>query len=450
MREKTAKEAIQLSDHFTYKKLIRFVASPIIMMVFTSIYGIVDGLFVSNMVGKYAFVALNFVYPFIMILGGTGFMIGTGGSALVAKELGRGNKEKADRYFTMMIIVTVILGAVITPIGMFAVRPVAKLFGATEAFLEDSVLYGRIVIGFTTAFMLQNVFQSFLTVAEKPKLGLLITVIAGVTNAILDALFMAVFKWGLVGAAVATGIGQLVGGIIPIVYFCGKKEKLIKLVKTKLEIRPILQAMTNGSSELMSNISMSIVGMLYNAQLIKYAGENGVAAYGTIMYVQFIFNAIYIGYAIGSAPIISYHYGAENKAELKSMLKRSVTLIGAASLVLTATAIAAASPLSKIFVGYDKELLEVTVHGMRIFAVSFLLSGLNIFASSFFTALNNGLISAIISFMRTLVFQTAAVLFLPYALGLDGIWWAITIAESSAFVMSLGFVFGKRKKYGYM
>lgn len=445
------KDIIQLSDHFTYKRLLRFVVSPIVMMVFTSIYGIVDGVFVSNIVGKNAFVALNFIYPYIMILGGTGFMIGTGGSALVAKELGLGDRDKANRYFTMMILLTFALGAVLIVVGMFTVRPIAVLLGATEEFVEDSVLYGKIVIAFVPAFMLQNVFQSFLTTAEKPKLGLAITVIAGVTNAVLDALFMAVFKWGLAGAAVATGIGQVVGGIVPLIYFLSKKNNTqIRLVKTKIEIKPILQACANGSSELMSNISMSIVGMLYNYQLMKYAGSNGVAAYGTIMYVQFIFNAIYIGYSVGSAPIISYHYGADNKVEMKNILKKSVVLLASASALLTALAMATATPLSKVFVKQDAELLSLTVHGLRIFAVSFLLSGFNIFASSFFTALNNGLISAIVSFMRTLVFQLGALMLLPLVWGVDGIWWTISIAEGCAFIMSLAFIFAKRKKYGYM
>lgn len=419
------------------------------MMIFTSIYGVVDGFFVSNYVGKTAFAALNFVFPFVMILGGTGFMIGTGGSALVAKQLGEGDAEKANRTFTMMIWVTIILGAVLTAIGLIFVRPVAALLGASESMLDDCTLYGSVVIAFTVTFMLQNLFQSFLVTAEKPRLGLIVTIVAGVTNIILDALFIAVFKWGLAGAAVATGIGQLVGGGIPFVYFLRKNDSLLKIVKTKLEIKPILAACSNGSSEFMSNIASSLIGLLYNYQLLRLLGENGVSAYGVIMYVQFVFVAISIGYTIGCAAIISYNYGAGNRNELQNLLRKSLILSAIAGVCLAGLAQLLASPFAKLFVGYDKELFDLTVHAFRLFSFAFLFSGFNIFASGFFTALNNGLVSAIISFLRTLVFQAAAVIVLPQIVGTDGIWLAITVAEVCAFVLSIGFLIGKRKKYGY-
>lgn len=441
---------IKLSDHFTYSKLLRFVFPSIIMMVFTSIYGVVDGLFVSNFAGKTAFASINLVMPFVMILGGIGFMIGTGGTALVSKVLGEGKKEKANEIFTMMIIFTLLLGALLSVIGVISIPWVAKFLGATEEMMADCVLYGRIVTGFTVAFMLQNVFQSFLIAAEKPKLGLLATVLAGITNMALDAIFIIVFKWGVAGAAIATGLSQCVGGIFPLIYFLRKNSSLLRLTKTKLEIKPILNACGNGSSELMSNISSSVVSMIYNFQLMKYVGEDGVSAYGVLMYVQFIFVAIYIGYAIGCAPITGYHFGARNHNELKNMLRKSSFLSAVSGVVLTILAIALSSPLAKIFVGYDKELYELTRHAFRLFAYSFLLAGFNIFTSSFFTALNNGAVSAAISFMRTLIFQTSSVLILPIFLGVDGIWWAITVAEFFAFILSLIFLFAKRKKYNYI
>lgn len=441
---------IKLSDHFTYSKLLRFVFPSIIMMVFTSIYGVVDGLFVSNFAGKTAFASINLVMPFVMILGGIGFMIGTGGTALVSKVLGEGKKEKANEIFTMMIIFTLLLGALLSVIGVISMPWVAKFLGATEEMMADCVLYGRIVTGFTVAFMLQNVFQSFLIAAEKPKLGLLATVLAGITNMALDAIFIIVFKWGVAGAAIATGLSQCVGGIFPLIYFLRKNSSLLRLTKTKLEIKPILSACGNGSSELMSNISSSVVSMIYNFQLMKYVGEDGVSAYGVLMYVQFIFVAIYIGYAIGCAPITGYHFGARNHNELKNMLRKSSFLSAVSGVVLTILAIALSSPLAKIFVGYDKELYELTRHAFRLFAYSFLLAGFNIFTSSFFTALNNGAVSAAISFMRTLIFQTSSVLILPIFLGVDGIWWAITVAEFFAFILSLIFLFAKRKKYNYI
>lgn len=441
---------IKLSDHFTYSKLLRFVFPSIIMMVFTSIYGVVDGLFVSNFAGKTAFASINLVMPFVMILGGIGFMIGTGGTALVSKVLGEGKKEKANEIFTMMIIFTFLLGALLSVIGVISMPWVAKFLGATEEMMADCVIYGRIVTGFTVAFMLQNVFQSFLIAAEKPKLGLLATVLAGITNMALDAIFIIVFKWGVAGAAIATGLSQCVGGIFPLIYFLRKNSSLLRLTKTKLEIKPILNACGNGSSELMSNISSSVVSMIYNFQLMKYVGEDGVSAYGVLMYVQFIFVAIYIGYSIGCAPITGYHFGARNHNELKNMLRKSSFLSAVSGVVLTILAIALSSPLAKLFVGYDKELYELTRHAFRLFAYSFLLAGFNIFTSSFFTALNNGAVSAAISFMRTLIFQTSSVLILPIFLGVDGIWWAITVAEFFAFILSLIFLFAKRKKYNYI
>ena len=422
----------------------------IVMMIFTSIYGVVDGLFVSNFVGKTAFAAINLVMPFIMILGGVGFMIGTGGSALVAKTLGQQEPADANRYFSMMIILTVLSGAVLTAIVLIFMRPISYLLGATDARIDDCVRYGWTVLAFVIAFMLQNVFQSFLITVEKPRLGLLATVAAGVTNMALDALFIAGFKWGVVGAAVATGLSQCVGGVLPLIYFLRSNSSRLRLVKTRLELRPILKACGNGSSELMSNISGSLVSMLYNFQLLAYAGENGVAAYGVLMYVQFIFVAIFVGYAIGSAPIVGYHYGAENHAELRNMLTKSIRLMSAGGVLLTVLAIVLAAPLARIFVGYDAELFEMTRHAFCLFAFSFLMAGFNIFTSSFFTALNNGVISAAISFLRTLVFQTLCVLLLPALFGLDGIWWAMTVAEVFALGLSILFLATQRKRYHYL
>lgn len=441
---------IKLSDHFTYKKLLRFTLSPIIMMVFTSIYGVVDGFFVSNFVGKNSFAAINLIMPFLMIIGGMGFMVGTGGSALTAKTLGEGDEKRANKYFSMMIKFTTILGIVLTCIGIVFIRPIAYWLGADEEMIGECVVYGRVVLAFNTAFMLQNVFQSFLVAAEKPKLGLVVTVAAGVTNMILDALFIAVFDWGVAGAALATGISQVVGGVLPLIYFARPNKSLLKLTSAKLEAKPVLNACANGSSELMSNISSSLVSMLYNFQLMRLVGKNGVAAYGVLMYVQFVFIAISIGYSIGSAPIISYHYGAENRAELKNMLKRSVILMGVSGVALMFAAKILASPLAKIFVGYDDELFSMTKNAFGLFSFSFILAGMNIFASSFFTALNNGGVSAAISFLRTLVFQTAAVVVLPIIIGINGIWLSNTAAEVFAFAISFVFIAVNGKKYGYI
>ena len=440
---------IQLSDHFTYQRLLHFCLPSIVMMIFTSIYGVVDGLFVSNFVGKIPFAAINLVMPFIMILGGFGFMIGTGGSALIAKTLGEGRHKLANRYFSMLIIMTVILGLFLTTIGIVFARRVSILLGATDVMLDDCVIYLRTVLLFISPFMLQNVFQSFLVTAQKPHAGLIVTIIAGLTNMSLDALFIVVFRWGVAGAALATGISQCIGGLLPLILFLGKNDSLLHLVPTRLEWRPFFLSCTNGMSELMGNISSSIVSMLYNFQLLNYAGENGIAAYGVLMYVQFIFIAVFFGYTIGVGPVIGYHYGAGNHAELKNLLRKSLKLNIITGISMTILANLFAGALSRIFVGYDPELYAMTKSAFHIFALSFLVCGINIFASAFFTALNNGLVSAVISFLRTLLFQVAAVLLLPLVLRVDGIWLAIVVAETLALLVTVRFFLGKRNTYGY-
>ncbi len=443
------KHPIQLSDHFTYARLFRFVLPSIVMMVFTSIYGVVDGLFVSNFAGKTAFASINLIMPFLIILGAMGFMLGTGGTALVSRVLGEGDKERANKYFSMITLFGILLGVILTVVGVLTMRPMAILLGATEAMVDDCVLYGRIVVCFLTSFMLQNMFQSFLIAAERPKFGLLITLAAGVTNMVLDALFVGVFRWGIAGAAIATGISQTVGGVVPLMYFLFSKNSPLRLRWTKFEAQPLLRSCANGSSELMSNISGSLIGMLYNAQLMRFLGEDGVATYGVLMYVQFIFVAIDIGYSIGCAPIISYHYGARNHPELRNLLMKGLKVMGILGIVMTIAAISLSGTLANIFVGYDATLCELTRHAFHLFSFAFLLAGFNIFLSSFFTALNNGGVSAAISFLRTLVFQAASVILLPMALDVDGLWWAASAAEALAFVVSIGFLLALKGKYHY-
>lgn len=440
---------IQLSDHFTYKRLIRFVLPSIAMMIFTSVYGVVDGFFISNFVGKTPFAAVNLIMPFLMILGAFGFMLGTGGSALVAKTLGEGKHDLANRIFSFMVYTGMIGGVVLAIIGILFIEPISLLLGAEKEMLPHCALYGRIILLALPAFILQNMFQSFLVTAGKPNLGFLMTVIAGMTNIVLDALFMAVFDWGVAGAAAATAISQFVGGIAPTIYFLRKNSSSLQLVKAGFDGASLWKACTNGSSELVSNISMSLVSMLYNFQLMKYAGENGVAAYGVIMYVNFIFIAIFLGYSIGTAPIIGFHYGAGNHDELHNVFKKSMFLVSMASVILTLAAILLSSPLSKLFVGYDATLFEMTVRGFKLYAISFLFCGISILGSSMFTALNNGIVSAAISFLRTILFQVLAILILPLLFKLDGIWYSISVAEFASLVITTFFLLRMRKKYHY-
>ena len=440
---------IQLSDHFTYRRLLHFTLPSVTMMIFTSIYGVVDGYFVSNFVGKTPFAAVNIIYPFIMILGSVGFMFGTGGSALIARFMGEGDHKRAKRTFSLIIYVSLALGIILSALGIIFIRPIAAMLGAEGQLLEDAVTYGRIILMANPAFILQMEFQSFMITAEKPQLGLLVTVGAGITNMVLDALLVAVFSLELKGAAAATALSQVVGGIFPLIYFLLPNKSLLKIGKTSWDGKTMLRTCTNGSSELMSQISMSLVSMLYNGQLLKYAGENGIAAYGVLMYVCFIFLAIFIGYSIGTAPVVSYNFGAQNHKELKSLLRKSVVIIGVVSVCMVILAECLATPLSILFVGYDEELLNLTSRAFFISSVSFLFSGFAIYFSGFFTALNDGLTSAVLSFMRTLVFQIGAVLLLPLIFGIDGIWLSFIVSDGLAVIVGVIFIFVKKKKYHY-
>ena len=445
------KQPIQLSDHFTYKRLLRFTLPSIGMMVFTSIYGVVDGLFVSNFAGKTPFAAINLIMPFLMILSTVGLMLGTGGSAIVAKTFGEGDKDKANRCFSLFVYVSAVLGVLFALLGIIFIRPIAFALGASGEMLKNAVLYARIILTALPFNVLQLLFQSFCVTAERPKLGLSVTVMSGLTNMILDAVLVILLpqEYKLAGAAVATALSQTVGGLVPVFYFGRKNTSILRLGKCRFDGKILLKACTNGSSEFMSNISMSLVGMLYNIQLLKYAGEDGVAAYGVMMYVSMIFSAAFLGYSIGTAPVVGYHDGAKNHAELKGLLRKSLILIGVFGVAMVTSAELLSHPLAKLFVGYDAELMDMTASGFRIFALSFIFMGYAIYASGFFTALNDGLTSALISFLRTLIFQVAAVLLLPRVLGVDGVWLSIVVAEFTAVLFSAVFIIAKRKKYHY-
>ncbi len=440
---------VRLSDHFDFRRLLKFTFPSMVMMAFTSLYSVVDGFFVSNFVGKTPFAAVNFIMPVLMILGSVGFMFGSGGSALVSKTMGEGEPDKARKLFSLFIYSTAVCGVIIAVISFIFIRPLAAFMGAEGEMLDNCVLYGRILLLSLPFYMLQFEFQSFFITAERPQMGLVVTVVCGLTNMVLDALFMAVFSWGLVGAAAATAVSQIFGGLIPILYFCRTDVGVLRLTKTKIDGKALLKACTNGSSELMSNISMSIVSILYNYQLMRYAGENGIAAYGVLMYVNMIFLAIFIGYSTGVAPVVGYHYGAENHSELKGLLRKSYVIIGIFAVAMFGLAELLAGTLAGIFVGYDRELMDMTERAFMIYSVSFLFSGIAIYGSSFFTALNDGLTSALISFLRSLLFQVAAVIILPLIFGIDGIWFSVVAAELVAAVMTILFIAVKRKKYQY-
>ncbi len=441
--------AIQLSEHFNYRKLFKFTLPSVVMMIFSSVYGVVDGIFVSNFVGKTAFTAVNFVMPVLMIIGAVGFMFGPGGSAVVARTMGENKPKKAKEQFSLIVYTSLIAGVVLSVLGILLLRPIVRLLGAQGEMLDTCVLYGSIILLAIPAMILQYAFQSFFITAEKPKLGLIFTVAAGLTNIILDALLVAVLPLGIVGAALATAISQFVGGFVPIIYFARKNSSALKLTKASFHAKTLINTCLNGSSELLSNISISLVGMLYNIQLLKYAGEDGVAAYGVLMYVNMIFLAIFFGYSMGTAPIVSYHYGAQNHKELQSLRRKSLVIIGISSVAMFTLAEVLARPLSLIFSSYDQALLDMTVRAFFIYSFSFMFAGLGIWSSSFFTALSNGPVSAIISFLRTLVFQVAAVFIMPLFWELDGIWLSIVIAEFLSVIVGCVFLVALRRKYKY-
>ncbi len=440
---------IQLSDHFNFKKLIRYTLPSIIMLIFTSIYGVVDGFFVSNFVGKTPFTAVNFIMPFLLILGSVGFMFGTGGGALISKTMGEGKTEQANRLFSLIVYTSAACGILLAVLGILLIRPLGAWLGAGGQLLEDSVIYGRIILAAIPAYVLQYEFQCLFAAAQKPTLGLCVTIAAGVTNIILDALFVVVFRWGLEGAAAATAASQYVGGLVPLIYFACPNSSLLHLGRTEFDGPSLAKTCMNGLSELLNNISMSMVSMLYNVQLLKYAGEDGIAAYGVLMYVSLVFQAVFIGYSVGTAPVIGYNYGARNQNELKGLLKKSFVLICIFAAVMFASAYVLARPLSQLFVGYDQGLFDLTIRAFYIFSFSFLFAGFAIFGSAFFTALNNGLVSAAISFLRTFVFQAIAVLVFPLIWKVDGIWMSVVAAELLAVGVTAIFLRIKQKEYHY-
>lgn len=441
---------IELNEHFTYKKLIRFTLPSILMMIFTSIYGVVDGFFVSNYVGAEAFASVNLIMPVIIILSAVGFMIGTGGNALVAMTLGQHDEKRANEIFSMLIYILIFLGICLS-IAMAVFMPrMARILGATDIMIDDCVIYGRISMVSLTFFMLQTSFQSFMVTAARPHFGLYITIAAGVTNMVLDLVFVGILGFGVAGAAWATVASEIVGGSVPLIYFIVPNKSKLNLVKAGFKFRPLVKVLSNGASEFMTIISSSFVNMLYNLQLMKIAGEKGVASFGVIMYINFIFTGVLFGYAFGSSSIVSYHYGSENYKELRSLFSKSIKIIGIASLISFASAQIFAIPLIKIFFSYSDELIHMTTHGFRIYSIAYLMIGFNGYASSLFTALNNGRVSATIAFGRTLVFQVASILILPRIFGLDGIFSSIIVAEFLAIMVSMFFINKYKSEYHYL
>lgn len=442
--------SIQIFEHLSYRKIIRFTSPTITMLVLSSIYGVVDGFFVSNFVGKTSFAAVNFIIPFLMILSSMGFMFGTGGGALISKTFGEGDLEKAKQLFSSIVYITIVAGIVFCGLGLICIRPFALKFGAEGQLLEDCVSYGSIVLLALPLQLLQYEFQCLASTSGKPVLGLCTTFVSGGTNIFLDGVFLIALGWGIKGVAAATVVSHVLGGMIPLIYFTFPNKSLLQLGKAKMDGKAFAKICYNGASELVNNISMSVVSMLYNIQLLRYASEDGIAIYGVLMYISIIFDNIYMGYSVGIAPIIGYHYGAQNHKALKELLKKSVVIISSSAVLMYIVSLKMAGPLCAVFLGYDKILLNITIHAFSIFRFAFLFSGYPIFGSAFFTALNNGVISMVISGMRTFLFQSASVILFPLIWGVDGIWLSLIIAEAMSAMLTFLLLVLNRKKYHYV
>lgn len=441
---------IKLSDHFTFSRLLRFTLPSIVMMIFTSVYSVVDGLFVSNLVGDLALSAVNIMFPVSMLLAAFGFMLGSGGSAIVARTMGEGKQELANRYFSMIIYCVLGLGLVLSVLSVIFVEPIARLAGASDLLIADCIAYGRVLLGGSAVFMLQVSFQTFFVTAELPHLGLCFSLASGITNIVLDYVLIGPLNMGIAGAAWGTVLSYVVGGILPLLYFIRPTRGTLRLTATRLYVRELKNACVNGSSELMSNLASSLVSILYNLQLMRMIGELGVAAYSVMMYIDFAFAAAFLGFSMGSAPIVSYHYGAGSHAELRSVFRKSLTVIAAFSLAMVLLSELLSRPLARAFVGYHPELLEMTVHGFRLFALNYLFCGVTIYSSSFFTALCNGAISALLSFLRSFLFRGGMVLVLPIFFQLDGVWLAVVVADGLGALVSAAFLRAKGKQYHYL
>lgn len=445
---------ISLSEHFTYPKIFKIVIGPVLMMIFSSFYSVVDGIFLSAYAGDGAFSGVNLIFPYIMILGGVGFMLGTGGVALVTKTLGEGDKKKANSYFSLVLYFAIALGVIITIVGYFTVEPFARMMASlsssnTDLMIDAAIRYGHTMVLGITLFMLQNIFQSFFSGAEKPLMGFVFIAGAGILNILLDWLFVGVLSMGVEGAAYATIIGQFVGGVLPILYFSLYKKLPFKLGKCKLEIKPLLKIMGNGSSEFVSNIASSIVSVCYNMQLLRYIGPDGVSAYGVCMYMNYLFMAIFLGYSVGVAPIIGYNYGAQNHDELHNVFKKSLIIIGIVGFCMLGLGEGVGPIFASVFANGNEHLNQIATKAMRIYSFVYLTAGFSIFGSAFFTGLNNGLISAIISIVRALIFELSMVWLLPIGMGGDGIWLASPLAEIASTIITVYFYIHEQKKYKY-
>lgn len=441
---------IELSGHYSVRRLLVSAVPSIVMILVTSLYSIVDGVFVSNFAGTTPFAALNLMWPAMQVVTVLGLMVGTGGSALVSKTKGEGDDKKADAIFSTLVRFTLILGVIMGALFFILTPQIARWLGAEGELLRQSIIYARICISVAPVFMIQMAFNSFFMAAEKPQLGTALSIASGITNIIVDAVLIVWLKMGIAGAAIGTASGMAVGGLYPIFYFSSKRNSSsLHLVKNTAEFRHVLKACSNGLSEYVGNIALSVVSICYNVQLMKYLGENGVSVYGILMYLGFAFASLFIGYNIMATPVIGYNYGAGNRPELKSLLNKSMGIVLTTGILLAGIVTALARPLATIFVSYDPELLDLAVRAIRIYFISFTICGINMFTSAWFTGLNNGIVSAVAAFTRTLVFELGAVFVIPALFGIDAIWAAVNVAEVLALILSAALILAFRRRYGY-
>lgn len=437
-----------IAQKFNVFTLLKFAFPTMVMMVFMSLYTIVDGIFVSRLVGSNALSAVNIVYPVISLLIACGIMLSTGGSAIVARQMGEKREQEARENFSMLAVVSVLTGIVILVLGLMFLEPICRILGGTPVLLEDCKIYLGVLLGFGPLTMLQMLFQTFFVTAGKPGLGLGLTLTGGVVNMVLDYVFMGPMQMGVLGAALATGLGQAIMAVAGVVYFLKVKGNLY-FVKPVFRGNILLQSCGNGSSEMVSNLSTAVVTFLFNITMLKLAGEDGVAAITIVLYGQFLFTALYLGFSMGVAPVVSFNYGNQNHAQLKRIYKICIGFILGSSVFILGIALLFSEPIVGIFTGEENHTYELAVEGFFQFSFNYLFAGINIFASALFTSLSNGKISAIISFCRTFVFITVSIVLLPRVMGITGVWLSVPLAELVTLFISITYLKGQKEVYHY-
>ena len=419
------------------------------MMLFTSMYGVVDGLYLSHFSGKEAFAAITLIIPLPLLIGAWAYMIGAGGSAVIAKAIASDRQKDANEYFSFLVLISVLGSILLAGIGEIFLEPCAKLLGANDEMLPFCMTYGRILIAAVPLYVLQNVFQSFLTVAEHPKIGLAINLVSAFLNMALNFVFIRITNEVVTAVALATVVSQFVGGITPFVFFVRSKSTTLRFGRPHMPMSLLGPVFANGVSEFVSEIFHPLASVMYNYKLMELTGLNGVAAYGVLMNVGFLFGSVFLGFAVGSAPLFTYKYEREDHDELHSLFIKSTISVVLMGFLLYGVACMIEGPFAAEFFGGDELLITMTEEAFALHSLSYMVMGLAVFASAFFTAIHDSRVSFLISFLRTLLFEVLAILLLPMLFDLNGVWAASLTSEVLTLLVTVGLLISKKEKYQY-